>query len=413
MNLRTPGPIPVPDDILESMSWQMINHRGPEYKDLLYRVTDGVKRVFGTRNDLYILTSSGTGAMEAAIVNTLSPGDKVINVCVGVFGQRFGEIAEVFGAEVVSLDFPFGSAADPDKVRETLLANPDAKAVLVTHNETSTGVTNDLQAIARVIREESDALVLVDGISSVCSIPINTDAWGCDVVVTASQKGWMLPPGLAFISFGERAWQAHAAAKMPRYYFDMAMYKRYYEIGQPPYTPAISVMFALDVALERIMSEGIGGIYERHATIGKSTREGVKALGLTLFPDESVASDTVTAVNVPDGIDGGKLVATLRDEHDVVLTGGQGPLGGKIFRIGHLGYTTKWEIREVMVALFDSLLKMGRHIELLRPDLPELPPRLDTFGGLTEAVLRSNGRTNEEQSRATSMESASPAGRSR
>lgn len=359
MNLRTPGPIPVPDDILESMSWQMINHRGPEYKELLYRVTDGVKQVFDTRSDLYILTSSGTGAMEAAIVNTLSPGDKVINVCVGVFGQRFGEIAEVFGAEVVSLDFPFGSAADPDKVRETLLANPDAKAALVTHNETSTGVTNDLEAIARVIREESDALVLVDGISSVCSIPINTDAWGCDVVATASQKGWMLPPGLAFISFGERAWQAHAKAKMPRYYFDMAMYKRYYEIGQPPYTPAISVMFALDIALERIMSEGIGGIYERHATIGKSTREGVKALGLTLFPDESVASDTVTAVNVPDGIDGGKLVATLRDEHGVVLTGGQGPLGGKIFRIGHLGYTTEREIREVMDALSAALPKAG------------------------------------------------------
>lgn len=355
MNLRTPGPIPVPDDILESMAWQMINHRGPEYKDLLYRVTDGVKRVFDTRGDLYILTSSGTGAMEAAIVNTLSPGDKVINVCVGVFGQRFGEIAEVFGAEVISLDFPFGSAADPDKVRQTLLANPDTKAVLVTHNETSTGVTNDLESIARVIREESDALVLVDGISSVCSIPINTDAWGCDVVATASQKGWMLPPGLAFISFGERAWQAHAAAKMPRYYFDMAMYKRYYEIGQPPYTPAISVMFALDIALERIMSEGIGGIYERHATIGKSTREGVKALGLTLFPDESVASDTVTAVNVPAGVDGGKLVATLRDEHGVVLTGGQGPLGGKIFRIGHLGYTTEREIREVMDALSAAL----------------------------------------------------------
>ena len=359
MNLRTPGPIPVPDDILESMSWQMINHRGPEYKDLLYRVTDGVKQVFDTRSDLYILTSSGTGAMEAAIVNTLSPGDKVINVCVGVFGQRFGEIAEVFGAEVVSLEFPFGSAADPDKVRETLLANPDAKAALVTHNETSTGVTNDLETIARVIREESDALVLVDGISSVCSIPINTDAWGCDVVATASQKGWMLPPGLAFISFGERAWQAHANAKMPRYYFDMAMYKSYYEIGQPPYTPAISVMFALDVALNRIMSEGIGGIYERHATIGKSTREGVKALGLTLFPDESVASDTVTAVNVPAGVDGGKLVATLRDEHGVVLTGGQGPLGGKIFRIGHLGYTTEREIREVMDALSAALPKAG------------------------------------------------------
>ena len=351
MNLRTPGPIPVPEDILESMSWQMINHRGPEYKDLLFRTTEGVKQVFETKNDLYIMTSSGTGAMEAAVVNTLSPGDKVVNVCVGVFGERFGEIAELFGAEVISLDFPYGAAADPDAIRDTLNDNPDVKAVLVTHNETSTGVTNDLQAIATVVKGEFDKLLLVDGISSVCSIPISTDAWGCDVVATASQKGWMLPPGLAFISFSERAWQAHAEAKMPRYYFDMAMYKRYYEIGQPPYTPAISVMFALDVALKRILDEGMGSIYERHATIGKLTRDGVKKLGLTLFPDESVASDTVTAVNVPDDVDGGKLVGTLRDEHGVILTGGQGSLAGQIFRIGHLGYTTEHEIQEVLGAI--------------------------------------------------------------
>ncbi|CAI8038746.1 Serine-pyruvate aminotransferase [Geodia barretti] len=313
------------------MSWQMINHRGPEYKDLLYRTTEGVKQVFETKNDLYILTSSGTGAMEAAIVNTLSPGDKVVNVCVGVFGERFGDIAEVFGAEVISLDFPYGSAADPDKIRETLNENPDA--------------------IAAVVKGEFDKLLLVDGISSVCSIPISTDAWGCDVVATASQKGWMLPPGLAFLSFSERAWEAHSEAKMPRYYFDMAMYKRYYEIGQPPYTPAISVMFALDVALKRILDEGMGNIYERHATIAQMTRDGVKKLGLTLFPEESVASDTVTAVNIPQGVDGGKLVGTLRDEHGVILTGGQGSLAGKIFRIGHLGYTTEREIHEVLDAI--------------------------------------------------------------
>ena len=359
MNLRTPGPIPVPEDILESMSWQMINHRGPEYKDLLYRTTEGVKQVFETKNDLYIMTSSGTGAMEAAIVNTLSPGDKVVNVCVGVFGERFGEIAELFGAEVISLDFPYGCAADTDKIRETLNDNPDVKAVLVTHNETSTGVTNDLQAIASVVKGEFDKLLLVDGISSVCSIPISTDAWECDVVATASQKGWMLPPGLAFISFSERAWEAHAEAKMPRYYFDMAMYKQYYEIGQPPYTPAISVMFALDVALKRILDEGMGSVYERHATIGKLTREGVKRLGLTLFPDESVASDTVTAVNVPEDTDGGKFVATLRDEHGVELTGGQGSLAGKIFRIGHLGYTTEQEIAEVLDAIEKTLRLTG------------------------------------------------------
>lgn len=357
MNLRTPGPIPVPDDILVPMAWQMINHRGPEYKELLYRTTEGVKQVFDTTSDLYILTASGTGAMEAAIVNTLSPGDKVVNVCVGVFGMRFGEIAERFGADVISMDFPFGSAADPDAIRDTLNANPDVKAVLVTHNETSTGVTNDLEAIAAVVKGEFDKLLLVDGISSVGSIPIATDAWGCDVVATASQKGWMLPPGLAFISFSDRAWQAHAESTMPRYYFDMAMYKNYYEIGQPPYTPAISVMFALDVALKRIFDEGMGSIYERHATIGRTTREGVKALGLTLFPDEAVASDTVTAVNVPPDIDGARLVATLRDEHQVILTGGQGSLNGKIFRIGHLGYTTEPEIAEVLTAIDATLPK--------------------------------------------------------
>jgi len=359
-NLRIPGPIPVPDDILETMSWQMINHRGPEFKDILFRTTEGVKRVFETKNDVFIMTSSGTGAMEAAIVNTLSPGDKIVNVSVGVFGARFGEIASVFGAEVVKLDFPYGTAVDLDKLRDTLNAHPDIKAVLVTHNETSTGVTNDLQAIAAVAKREFGKLVLVDGISSVCSIPLSTDAWGCDVVATASQKGWMLPPGLAFISFSEDAWEAHAEAKMPRFYFDMSAYKRYFEIGQPPYTPAISLMFALDLALQKIEAEGIGSVFERHFSMAQMTRDGIKKLGLTLFPrDESIASNTVTAINVPEGVDASKLIGILRTEHDIVLSGGQASLSGKIFRIGHMGYTTAEEIQEVMDALAVALPKVG------------------------------------------------------
>lgn len=359
-NLRTPGPIPVPDDILEAMSSQMINHRGPEYKDMLNRTTEGVKRVFETTNDVYILTSSGSGAMEAAVVNTLSPGDKVVNVSVGVFGERFGEIAEIFGAEVVKLDFPYGTVVDTDKLRDTLKAHPDIKAVLVTHNETSTGVTNDLQAITAVAKGEFGKLILVDGISSVCSIPLSTDAWGCDVVATASQKGWMLPPGLAFISFSEDAWKAHAEATMPRFYFDMSAYKRYFEIGQPPYTPAISIMFALDLALQKIAAEGMGTVFERHANMAQMTRDGVKKLGLSLFPqDESTASNTVTAITVPEGVDASKLLNILRTEHDVVLSGGQQSLGGKIFRIGHLGYTTAEEIQEVLDALAVALPKVG------------------------------------------------------
>ena len=198
MNLRIPGPIPVPDDILDEMSRPMINHRGPEYKDLLFSTTDRLKRVFETEGDVWIITGSGTAAMEAAVVNTLSPGDTVINATIGVFGNRFTDIASVFGADVVTLSFPFGEAIDLDILRKTLEDNPDTKAVMVTHNETSTGVTNDLEAVADVVKGEFDKLLLVDGISSVASIPISTDAWGLDVVATASQKGWMLPPGIRF-----------------------------------------------------------------------------------------------------------------------------------------------------------------------------------------------------------------------
>ena len=210
------------------------------------------------------------------------------------------------------------------------------------------------------MKGEFDKLLLVDGISSVASIPISTDAWGLDVVATASQKGWMLPPGFAFLSFGERAWQAHAEAKMPRFYFDVAQYKKYYEIGQPPFTPSVSVMFALDVALDQLLSEGMGSVYERHAAIGQFTRDGVRNLGLDLFPrDESSASNTVTAVTVPDGVDAAALVANLRTEHGVVISGGQASLAGKIFRIGHMGRTTEGEIQDVLDALEDVLPRVG------------------------------------------------------
>lgn len=359
MNLRTPGPIPVPDDILEAMSGPMINHRGPEFKEILYSVTDRLKQVFETQNDVYILTSSGTGAMEAAIVNTLSPGDKVLNATIGVFGNRFGQIAEVYGAEVISLSFPLGTAVDTDKLRHALNAAPDVKAVLITHNETSTGVMNDMKVIADLVKGEFDKLLLVDGISSVCSLPLSTDAWGCDVVATASQKGWMLPPGLAFISFSERAWEAHAEARMPKFYFDVTAYKRYYEIGQPPYTPSLSTMFALDLALDKILAEGMGSIFERHATIGQMTRDGMRKLELSVFPEESVASNTITAVNIPDEVDGARLLELMREEHGVVLAGGQQSLSGKIFRVGHMGYCTPEEIQEVLDALAVVLPKVG------------------------------------------------------
>lgn len=360
MNLRIPGPIPVPEDILEDMSRPMINHRGPEYKDLLLSTTDRLKRVFETNADVWIITGSGTAAMEAAVVNTLSPGDKVVNATIGVFGNRFTDIAEAFGADVITLDFPFGEVIDLDVLRKCLNDNPDVKAVTVTHNETSTGVTNDLQTIAEVVKGEFDKLILVDGISSVASIPMSADAWGLDVVATASQKGWMLPPGFAFLSFNDRAWAAHAESKMSKFYLDVAQYRKYYEIGQPPYTPAVSVMFALDNALDQLLSEGMGSVFERHAAVGQFTRNGIRSLGLQLFPrDERYASNTVTAVTIPDGVDATALVGKLRTDHDVIVSGGQASLAGQIFRIGHMGRTTESDIQDTLDAIEDVLPKVG------------------------------------------------------
>ena len=360
VNLRIPGPIPVNDDILESMGTPMINHRGPEFKEILYRTTERLKTVFSTRNDVYIITGSGTSAMEAAVVNTLSPGDKAINATVGVFGNRFGVISNRYGIDLVSLEFPFGSDVDLDVLRKCLNANPDVKAVMVTHNETSTGVTNNLQAISAVVKKEYNKLILVDGISSVCSLPLETDLWDLDVVASASQKGWMLPPGLAFISFSEKAWEAHSRSTMPKFYLDMAEYKRYYEIGQPPFTPSVSCMFALDLALDQIITEGMESVFERHASIGQYTRDCIAELNLNIFPySNEIASNTCTAVEVPEGVDGSKLVSKMRDEHKVVLAGGQASLSGKIFRIGHMGQTTESDIKDVMDALKIVLPEIG------------------------------------------------------
>ncbi len=359
VNLRIPGPTPCPPDILEAASKPMINHRGPEFKQLLYSVTERLKQVFETSGDVFILSASGTGGLEAAIVNTLSPGDKVLSVSIGYFGNRFREIAQAYGAQVVPLDYDWGSAADPDQVRQALKDDPEIKAVMITHNETSTGVTNDLETIAGIVKGEFDRLLLVDAVSSLAAIPLPVDGWRCDVVATASQKGWMVPPGLAFVSFSQRAWQALSEARMPRYFFDMAKAKSYYDRGQTPWTPTLSSMFATDLALDRLLSEGMPSVFQRHARIGQMTRDGVKALGLSLLPDEAIASNAVTAVNNPEGVDGARLLETLRVENNIVIAGGQGPLTGKIFRIGHMGYCEPQDIQDLLEALKLVLPTMG------------------------------------------------------
>jgi len=359
MQLRVPGPTPCPPQSLQAMSRQMINHRGGEFAKILNSTTEKLKQLFQTKGDVFLLTASGTGGMEAAIVNTLSPGDKVLSISNGAFGERFADIAERYGAEVIRLNFEWGKAVDLDAVEKVLrkhdsIKDGDVKAVLVTHNETSTGMTNRLGDISAMVKK-FDKLLLVDAISSLGCINLPTDDWHCDIVVTGSQKGWMVPPGLAMVSVSEKAWQAHAKAKMPRYYWDFSKAKDFFQKGQTPWTPAISIFYALDTTLDLMLNEGLNNIFTRHARIAQIARNGVKSLGLSLFPEEDYASDTVTAVNATDKIDVPKLIQVLREDHDVVIAGGQRKLAGKIFRIGHLGSVEDNDIKSVLEALNKAL----------------------------------------------------------
>ncbi len=357
-NLRIPGPTPLPNEALQIMTKQMIDHRGPEFGRILNGVTSGLKQLFQTKNDVFVLTGSGTGGMEAAIVNTLSPGDKVLAVSIGEFGERFINIAQLFGAEVLPVRSELGKPADVDAIRKALQTVPDIKAVIVTHNETSTGVTNDLASISSVVKEFGK-LLLVDAISSLGSINLPVDEWHCDVAITGSQKGWMAPPGLAMVSVSQEAWQAHSKAKMPRFYWDFTRAKTYADRGQTPWTPAVSILYALSVSLEMMLKEGLLNIIARHARVAKAARDGAKSLGLTVFGDEAYASNTVTAINASNGLDPKKMIQILRDEHKVILSGGQGRLDGKIFRIGHLGWVSEDDIKKVISALKVVLPQAG------------------------------------------------------
>jgi aspartate aminotransferase-like enzyme len=322
----------------------MINHRGPEFAGILRRVTDGLNWVFGSSSDVLTFTTSGTGGLEAAIVNTLSPGDHVLAVSIGSFGDRIRGIATTYGARATSYSVEWGEAADPKEIGRLLDADPTIKAVLVTHNETSTGVTNPLEAIAREVRAR-DRLIIVDAVSSLSSVPCPVERWDLDVVVSGSQKGWMAPPGLAFVYMSERAWAANAEAKMPRFYFDAGKTRESLEKLQTPWTPAISIFYSMDTAFEMMRAEGLEGVYTRHQAIAGYTRERVKSLGLKLVPvDEKFASNTVTAVWWPEGVDAKALGKRAREEFGVVLGGGQGKLDGKIFRVGHLGWVSKDDV---------------------------------------------------------------------
>ncbi|MSP78765.1 MAG: alanine--glyoxylate aminotransferase family protein [Dehalococcoidia bacterium] len=362
VNLRIPGPTPCPEDVLQAGAKPMMNHRGPEFRDIMFRTHTRLQTVFQTKNDIIMLTTSGTGGLEAAVANIVSPGDRVLCVSIGAFGDRFTQICEAYGAKVTKMQVPWGHAANPDEIAKALDADPSIKAVTVTHNETSTGVTNDIASIAKVVKGH-DKLILVDAVSSLSCIPVLVDAWQCDVVVTASQKGFMVPPGLAFVSVSAAAWEANKAAKSPRFYFDFKRHKDSLARGETPWTPGMSLFFSLDLALDKLLKEGMENVYARHASIAKHTRKQIKSIGCTLFcADPKFASNTVTAINAPAGIDTNKLVEILRKEENTVVGEGQAALSGKIFRLGHMGYVTQKDLDDAIQAVKRALAKMGAQV---------------------------------------------------
>lgn len=359
-NLRIPGPTPIPPQVAEALSRPMINHRGPEFADMLQRVTTHFQHFFQTNQTVLTFPAAGTGGQEAAIVNSFSPGDKALAITIGAFGNRLAKIAETYGVDVTRMEVPWGQAARPDEVAERLRGMPDVAGVLVTHNETSTGVTNDLEALAKAVRSvRPDALIIVDAVSSLGCVDLQMDAWDLDVVFTGSQKGWMVPPGLMMIGVSARAWAAAEHARIPRFYFDFATARKSLEKGQTPYTPPVNIFFGLDVSLEMMRAEGRDAIFARHARIGELTRSRARALGLRLFAEPEHASNTVTAIWLPDGIAGKALTKGMRENEGVVIAGGQDKLDGQIFRIGHLGYVHDEDITACMDALERQLVALG------------------------------------------------------
>jgi aspartate aminotransferase-like enzyme len=376
--LRIPGPTPLPERVVRSMNRPMIDHRGPEFAAILSEITAGAKRVFKTRNDLLLLTSSGTGGLESAVANLVSPGDEVVVALCGNFGERFAALATAYGADVVRLEFEWGQPVDPEDLELVLGRHPKAQVVLLTHNETSTGLTNPLRELARVARN-GERTVVVDGVSSISSIDIETDTWGIDVAVSGSQKGWMAPPGLALVSVSERAWAQQAKARSPRFYFDWKEARTWAEKGMTPFTPAVPVAFALQEGLRMLEEEGLDNVYERHARLARATQAGLTALGFQLFAAEGYRSNTVTSALPPPGLDVNGLRKLLDTKHGVVIAGGQGKMAGKMVRVGHLGAVAEGDVVQVIWALEQALEELdiapadGRGVAAVTNSLQGVP----------------------------------------
>lgn len=358
--LRVPGPTPLPQRVVRSQSRPMINHRGPEFAELMSDVCSGIQEVLRTENDVLLFPASGTGAMESAVVNLLSPGEKALFCSIGSFGDRWIEIAGIYGVDVVSLKMPAGEAIDPEDVERILATHPEIEKVFVTHNETSTGVTNDMPAIASVVKSRGK-LIAVDSVSGASCLPLETDALELDVVISGSQKGWMSPPGLAMAAVSPAAFAAAERARLPRVYFDYPRERKFQERNQTYTTPPVSVMYAIQEGLRMIREEGVENVWARHARVGAMIRAGLEAAGLRLFAAEPYRSNTVTAVRnpAPTAEELSQLTGLLRTRYGLVVAGGQGDLKGKIFRIGHLGFIQEGDVYSILAALELAMNEKG------------------------------------------------------
>ncbi|TMC12321.1 MAG: alanine--glyoxylate aminotransferase family protein [Chloroflexi bacterium] len=374
--LRIPGPTPLPDRVVRAASRPMIDHRGPEFAELLADVTEGARRVFETSADLLVLTASGSGGLESAIANLVSPGDEVVAAMCGNFGERFAGMAAAYGANVVRLEAEWGQPVDPADLAEVLASHPQARVVLLTHNETSTGVANGLPGLVRVAHD-AGRVVAVDGVSSVSSMRIGVDELGVDVAVSASQKGWMAPPGIAFVTVNERAWELSERCRSPRFYFDWRQAKKNAQAGSTPWTPAVSVLYAVQEGIRMMDEEGLENVYARHRRLADATEAGLNALGLMLFAAEGYRSATVTSALPMAGLDVSAFRKLLRTKYGVVIAGGQGKMTGKMLRVGHLGAVTDGDLVQVLWAMERALEELdiapadGRALAAATPHLAE------------------------------------------
>ena len=358
--LMIPGPTPVPEQVLLAMAKHPIGHRSGDFGKIMAEVTANLKWLHQTQNDVLILTASGTGAMEAGMINFLSPGDRVLVGSNGKFGERWAEVTDAYGLNTERITAEWGKPLDPEQFRLALEADVDKqiKAVVVTHSETSTGVINDLEAINRHVKAHGEALIIVDTVTSIGATNVPVDDWGLDVVASGSQKGYMIPPGLGFVAVSAKAWEAYKTAKLPRYYLDLGKYRKDAAKNTTPFTPPINLFFALQAALRMMQAEGLEAIFARHHRLLAATRAAVQAMALPLLATDECASPAITAV-MPSGVDAEQIRSVMKKRFDIVLAGGQDHLSGKIFRIGHLGFVSDRDVLTAIAALEATLQELG------------------------------------------------------